>query len=80
MYGVWLIAAASFLAGLALGLFRFLWFSLVPAALIIAMVATIALMNENFGLSAGAVLVFGYIALNQIGYLIGIAVISVSIR
>jgi hypothetical protein len=74
MFGLWLLAVASLLAGLSLGLSGFLWFALAPSALIIAVVATVILMNDNFGLAAAAAAIFGCIALNQIGYLIGIAV------
>lgn len=67
------LAAVSALAGLGLGLYGLRWGALALSGVIIAIAAAVVLQHENFGFSAGVAITFGYLGLNQIAYVIGIA-------
>lgn len=68
--------AVSAFGGLALGLFRSWWGFLAISGLILAIAAAIALQSRGFYFFEGVAIIVVCLSINQIFYLIGMALIT----
>jgi len=69
------LLAVSALAGFALGLY-FRWPAIIASGLILAIFAAVVLQNEGFGFLAGIAIIVACLSVNQIAYLIGVALVT----
>src|SRR2546421_7946489 len=73
-----MFAGISAIGGLVLGFYCVPWRVIVIPNLIIAIVSVIVSLNQHFNFVPGVAFVFGCLSLNQIGYVIGAAIIVFS--
>ena len=75
MSAILVLLAASALLGFALGLY-FSWIAIVISGFVLAIVSAVVLQIEGVGFVAGVAIIVVCLAVNQIAYLIGVALVT----